>query len=74
MFFCYPGINQDVTINEDDHKLVQLLMENGVHEGGEHRWNITQPKWHHQGLIRAIPSIHCLILHILIRYATLIVP
>jgi len=51
MFFCYPGMNQDVIINENYHKLVQLLMENGVHEGHEHQWNITQPKWHHQELI-----------------------
>lgn len=51
MLFCYPGINQDDIINENDHNLVQLLMENGVHEGCEHRWNITQPKWLHQELI-----------------------
>jgi hypothetical protein len=46
MLFCGLGIHQDI-INVDDHELIQLFVEDGIHKGGECRWNITQPKWHH---------------------------
>ncbi len=46
MFFYCLGVHQDI-INVNDHKLVQFLMEDKVHEGREHQWNVAQPKWHH---------------------------
>jgi len=73
MFFCCLGVHQDIII-VDDHKLVQLFMEDKVHKGGEHRRNIAQPKWHHQKLIQAIPSPHCHLFHIFTHDVDLIVP
>ncbi len=49
MLLCSLGIHQ-VIINVDDHKLVQFLMEDGIH-GHECQQSITQSKWHHQELI-----------------------
>jgi hypothetical protein len=40
MFFCGLGVHQDI-INVDDHELIQLFEEDGVHKGGECWWNIT---------------------------------
>ncbi len=45
MFFYCPKIHQDI-INVNDHELVQLFMEDGVHEGYECRQSVIQPKWH----------------------------
>jgi hypothetical protein len=53
MFFYYLGIHKNI-INVNDHELVQLLMEDGIHEGCECQWSITQPKWHHHELIQGI--------------------
>jgi hypothetical protein len=73
MFFCYLGIHQYI-INIDDHELIQLFMENGIHKGCECQRNITQLEWHHQELIGAIPSPHCHLFYILIHDANLIIP
>jgi antibiotic biosynthesis monooxygenase (ABM) superfamily enzyme len=61
-----------LTIN--DHELVQLFVENGVHEGREHQWNIAKPGWHHQELIKTILGPHCYFFHILICDEDLIIP
>jgi hypothetical protein len=45
LFYCF-GVHQDI-INVNDHKLVQLFMENKVHEGCEHQRSVAQPQWHH---------------------------
>ncbi len=73
MFFSYLGIHQYI-IDVNDHKLVQLFMEDRVHEGGERQRNITQPKWHHQKLILAIPNLHYRLFHILFHNVNLIIP
>jgi hypothetical protein len=73
MFFHYLGIHQYI-ININDHELIQLFIENKVHEGCECRRNIAQPKWHHQELVGAIPGPHCHFFYIFIRNANLIVP
>jgi hypothetical protein len=39
MFLCYLGVHQYI-INIDDHELIQLFVENKVHEGGERQQNI----------------------------------
>jgi hypothetical protein len=40
------GIHQYI-INIDDHELIQILVENGVHENRECQRSIAQPEWHH---------------------------
>jgi uncharacterized membrane protein AbrB (regulator of aidB expression) len=46
MLLCGLGVYQYI-IHVDDHELIQLFVEDGVHKGGECWWNVTQPKWHH---------------------------
>jgi len=46
MLFYYLGVHQDI-INVNGYKLVQLLMEDKVHEGHDHQWSVAQSKWHH---------------------------
>jgi hypothetical protein len=48
-------------------------MEDGIHEGCEYCQGITQPKWHHQEFIQAIPSSHSRFFNIFIYYVDLIV-
>jgi hypothetical protein len=71
--FIILEYTQDI-INVNDHKFVQLFMEDRFHEGGEHQQNITQPKWHHQEFLWAILSPHYHVFHILIHNVNLIVP
>lgn len=56
-----------------DHELIQLFMEDRVHEACECWWGITQPKWHHQKFIQAILHPHNNLLNVFIYYANLIV-
>lgn len=49
-------------------------MENRVHEGHEHQWNVTQPEWHLLELVRTILGPHGHLFHILIYNVDLIIP
>ncbi len=53
MFVFILGIDQNI-INENDHELVQLWHEYGVHQVHEISQGIGQPKRHHQKLIESI--------------------
>ena len=63
MFIRISGINQDI-INEDNYKLVQVGLEDFVHQCHECCRCISQPKRHYTELIVPVPRPECCLWYI----------
>jgi hypothetical protein len=73
MFFICFRVDKDV-IDKDQYKIIQIFVENTVHDTHEGSMCIGKSKWCHRELIMIVPCSEICLMNILIFNYDLMIP
>lgn len=66
-------IHQNI-VKEDDDKLLEVRLENTIHQGLKNHRSIRQSEWHHAKFTVVVVLSECSLLNVVSGYQDLVIP